>query len=435
MKKSIILVFAAMAAITTNAQMRVWVNGQIHYEENLSEIDSITFVKPVVQPENTTEQIDTTLTVTPHEIFLNENKPSALLTVSLEPADPTLTISWSSTDTTVATVTSRGFVESVGYGDCYIIAQAGTLKDSCLIKVRRLTESLVFNTALVWDIDTTYARDPETGVYRVDTIKTSNGSVWYVYPALATLRVFSEGFYVNNSGFIDGIEKGAILDIEAPMYYGTEYLNPEFGYGVQFILGEWSVVPSPSGETHVGAAASIDEAEYLKQLKSFIADYNAGSKSYGQYLKAAGQCITGAHISVLKYNQESGDYVNSYIPDGLCGNAVVSLGDASPVSNYMRQLDYSYVEYKTFALDTVFGERLVTGLNLGYDADKEEIFLNDETVHYSETIISTFGELPSAESKAAMKPLHMPVISENPELKASLEKQVKEKNIKVIKVR
>ena len=49
MKKSIILVFAAMAAITTNAQMRVWVNGQIHYEENLSEIDSITFVKPVVQ--------------------------------------------------------------------------------------------------------------------------------------------------------------------------------------------------------------------------------------------------------------------------------------------------------------------------------------------------------------------------------------------------
>lgn len=45
MKKFLIIVMAAMFAVSLSAQMRVWVGGQVDYEKDLSQIDSITFVK------------------------------------------------------------------------------------------------------------------------------------------------------------------------------------------------------------------------------------------------------------------------------------------------------------------------------------------------------------------------------------------------------
>ena len=99
----------------------------------------------------------------------------------------------------------------------------------------------------------------------------------------------------------------------------------------------------------------------------------------------------------------------------------------------MRMLDFSIVTFRPFEMDTVFGSNLVSGLNLGWDDETETIYLNDEEIHFADAITSQYGEIPTGEEAPAMKPAHMPVISENPALKASIEKQIKDKNIRVIR--
>lgn len=368
------------------------------------------------------------LVVNPHEVTLNDEETSIRLSATLTPNDPTAKIVWSTSDSLVATVTSRGVVEAQGYGVCYIYASVGDLKDSCRVHVKTWLESLIFNNAALASADTTYARDPKTGEYKVDTVEASTGEVFYCYLSMATYYIFSDGFYVNNNGDFDGTETGAILEVHAPMWYGTKYLNP--GGGVKFSLGEWGVNAKYDGQTpHLGAPATIDEAEYVKQMKLFLEEFNAGGTGYGQYLKAAGATVEGATVFAMEYDAEDGKYYNSYIPDALCEYAYFSIGDQSPVSDYMRKLDFSEVQYRAFAMDTVFGSHLTTGLNLGYNEETDQIYLNDEEVHFNPSVISTYGTIPSEEGKAEIAkptPMHMKALFETEEDKARFEQQLKD---------
>lgn len=384
------------------------------------------------KPVDPTPGGDVKIVVNPHEVVLTAEEPTIRLSATLNPADASATIVWSSSDTLIATVTNRGVVDAVAYGDCYIYASVGDAKDSCHVIVKSYLESLIFNGAVMARADTTYARDPETGEYKVDTIEASDGSQWRVYLSMATLWVFSDGFYINNAGEFDGTEQGALLEIQAPIYYGTKYLNPEQG-GVQFTLGEWGVFEHEGPKAHVGTPGALNETEYINQMKQFIEKYNAKDDGYANHLKAAGECVSGALLTLMEYDAEAEGYLNSYIPEALCEYAYFSLGAKSPASDIMRMLDFSEIVYKPLAMDTTFGANW--GLNIGYD-DKL-VYLNDEQVHYDESITSTYGEVPSDDESAvkARTPLNMPILSENPALMAKIEQQIKDKNIRVIRMK
>lgn len=384
------------------------------------------------KPVDPTPGGDVKIVVNPHEVVLTAEEPTIRLSATLTPADASATIVWSSSDTLIATVTNRGVVDAVAYGDCYIYASVGDAKDSCHVIVKSYLESLIFNGAVMAKADTTYARDPKTGEYKVDTIEASDGSQWRVYLSMATLWVFSDGFYINNSGDFDGTEKGALLEIQAPIYYGTKYLNPEQG-GVQFTLGEWGVFEREEPKAHVGTPGALNETEYINQMKQFIEKFNAKDAAYANHLKAAGECVSGAQLTIMEYDAEAEGYLSSYIPEALCENAYFSLGAASPASEYMRMLDFSEIVYKPLAKDTTFAANW--GLNIGYDG--ELVYLNDEQVHYDESITSTYGEVPSDDESAvkARTPLNMPILSENPALMAKIEQQIKDKNIRVIRMK
>ena len=169
------------------------------------------------KPVDPTPGGDVKIVVNPHEVVLTAEEPTIRLSATLNPADASATIVWSSSDTLIATVTNRGVVEAVDFGECYIYASVGDAKDSCHVIVKSYLESLIFNGAVMAKADTTYARDPETGEYKVDTIEASDGSQWRVYLSMATLWVFSDGFYINNAGEFHGTEQGALLEIQAPI--------------------------------------------------------------------------------------------------------------------------------------------------------------------------------------------------------------------------
>ena len=376
-------------------------------------------------PKNTPSGGDgklTAISVSPKTVVLNENDPSIRLACTLTPKDAKADVAWSSSDTTVAIVSKNGYVEAQGYGACYIYATAGEFKDSCYVEVKTYLESLLFNGAIVWSEDTTYALDTVTGKYRVDTIQSLDGDVYYAYKALALLYVFSDGMYVNNSGYLDGTEVGTILKIEAPMYYATKYLNNS-DRGTIFCLGEWGVVDDPIYMKQ-SAPATIDETAYWENAEGFVAAYNEGdaSSAYTVFLKAVGQAVGKPNLTIYTYNAEDPEnagYYSSWVPDAICTKANLYLNGNFPTSQYMCGMDYSDIYFTPFAGDW--------GMALNYDAEADQLSFEDKKIHFDEPIHSVYGEVP-AESKA-MQPIHARIITEEPEVAARLENQLKKLNV------
>lgn len=379
----------------------------------------------------------TGLSVSPKEIQLNENVTSAKLAAKLTPSDAKATVEWSSSDTTIATVTNKGYVEAMNYGECYIYAQVGDFKDSCHVVISTYLESIVFTGAIVFDVDTTLTLDTVTGKLRVDTIESSSGETYYCYPSMATVFVMTDGFYYNNSGRLDGAAVGTMLEIEAPMWYGSEYLNGE-GKGVQFSLGRWVVADTvKAGRMHQTLPGEVDEKEYIAQMKKFVDSFNADPSSgdYAQYLKAAGEAFNGPSLTTFEYTTDEtgeGGYSASYIPDAICEEALLYFGNSYSASRYMMSVDYGKVAFKGLAQDTVLGAHW--GLNFGYDAATDQISLSDENVYFSKTIISEYGQMPEANAQK-MEPMRINVLSEDPAMAASFLQQIKDKNIRVIRVK
>lgn len=378
----------------------------------------------------------TAISVSPKEVQLNENVRSAKLAVKFTPSDAKATAEWSSSDTTIATVTNKGYVEAMGYGQCCIYATVGEFKDSCKVTVSTYLESLIFTGAIVFDVDTTLTLDTVTNTVRIDTVESLSGNVYYCYPSIATLFVMTDGFYYNNSGYLDGSAVGTMLEIEAPMYYGPNYLNG--GKGVNFSLGTWVVADTvKENRMHQTLPGKLDETVYVDQMKKFIDAFNADPQgtAYAQYLQGASKAFSGPTLTTFTYDTDEtgeGGYSASYIPDALCEEAFLYLDDNYTASKYMMSVEYGKVAFKALEANMVFGTNW--GLDLDVDEATDAVILKDETVYYGETIVSEYGQMPESESMK-LKPSHVSVLSEDPAMAASFLQQIKDKNIRVIRVK
>lgn len=379
--------------------------------------------KPTDPTNPTDPTSEVSLTISPKELLLVLGDNPVSLTATLKPAVDGATIKWSSSNPDVATVTNRGYVEAVDYGECYIYASYNGLKDSCHVHVQTFLESAIFNGAIVWEEDTTYLKDDKTDEIPVFEIEASSGEKYKAYKALATLFVFSDGFYIDNSGHFAGTEEGVILEIEAPMYYASKYLNNS-DHNTVFCLGEWDVTDNVE-YMRQSEPGSIDEVEYIKQMKNFLAAFNAEDASYTNFLQAAAKAFKNPTLNSYKYEtDESGEggYYSSRIPEAICTKARMSLNGNFPASQYMCGMDYSEITYQQLAQDTAFEANW--GLNIGYN-DEQGVYLNDEQVHFYSPVTSTYGTVPSEAEAPALKPLRVPVIKENPILAAQIEEEFK----------
>lgn len=378
---------------------------------------------------------EASLTVTPKELVLVLGDSPISLTATLKPADAGKTIKWSSSNPDVVSVTNRGYVQALDYGDAYVYASVDGLKDSCYIHVQTFLESVVFNSAIELDEDTLYDLDKE-GKPIVYEIESSSGEKYRAYKSLATLAVFSEGFYVNASGKLDGSKEGVILEFQAPMYYATAYLN-NTDRGTIFCLGEWTVTPTPDPDRmKEGPATELDEVEYVAQMKNSINAIVAGEQTYVAYWQAAAKAIKNASLNYYWYDtddQGQGGYYSNYVPEAICNSARLSLNADFPASARMCGLDYCEVVYQQFAQDTVFGPTwdVNWGLNLGYNEETEEVYFNDEKVHFNPVTKSVYGNVPSEEAEAPAKVqgkhtlVSIPVNSEDKEMAAYIREQIR----------
>lgn len=381
---------------------------------------------PDQKKNNPSDTSVTAIKISPSEATLNLGE-SIRLDAALTPADATATVAWSSSDESVATVTEKGFVfaSDENYGECYIYAKVGDLKDSCLIKVLSPVSAVIFNSAFVGATDTTYYVDGD-GNPIIREIQASSGETYRAYIAQTTVEVFSDGFYVNNSGYLDGATEGVILELEAPMFYATAWLNGT-ERGTIFCLGEWVVSDTSDGYMRQCLPGSIDKATYMQQMKGFVSAFNADPEDggYVTFLKGAAAAIKNPTLSTYWVENIDGQtgYVSSYIPDAICQSARFSLNANFPVSDYMCGLDYSEVKFQVLSQDTVFGYNW--GVNLNYNAETGQIGFNDEEVHFDAPLISKYNEVP-AEAPAVnrVKAVNATMLLEHPEMAARVREQI-----------
>ncbi|MBQ9295941.1 MAG: Ig-like domain-containing protein [Paludibacteraceae bacterium] len=386
------------------------------------------------EPGKTTGNVEA-VTINPREVVLTANEPSVRLGVTLTPEDASATVVWSSSDTTIATVTNRGVVDAQGHGECYIYAAVGDIKDSCYVAVKTFLESIVFTQAYL-GVDTTYALDTVTGQYVVDTIKASDGTMYPAYKALAKWELYSDGFYIDNTRHLAGTQEGVILEIEAPMYYSTGYLLHQ-DRGTIFGLGDWAISTKDyKDDTKASKPGYVDETEYLATLKQFVEAYNAKDASYSNFLQAAANYVHNPALHTYSYETEDvpqAGYYGSYIPDAIVKEGHWAIdNNADGASDYMYKLEYSTMTFTE--LDGLFG------LNVEATQDAQGAYsytILDDEIHYADPITATYGVIPPEDQLKAKRftPIAAPAKCDDMQFKASLDKQLKDKNIRVIRVK
>ncbi len=339
----------------------------------------------------------TGLTVTPNELTFAEDDEAQRLSVAFTPSGATATVTWTSTDTTVATVNDKGLVTPVYYGETKIIATAGKYSDTCYVTVKSFLETLVFNNAIIWDYDTLAIDGGQ-----IHEIESSGGTKYKAYLTKGLVRVFAEGLYVNNSGYIDGAKKGAILEFYAPFYLVTNYLNGGNG-GIQFSLGDWAVSDQyEENMAHVGLPTVLDSTAFISSMESVVSKINSGDDTYGSDIKAAGECFSNAVLRIWEYTTDEsgkGGYSYSYVPDAVVLGGVFSCAE-SKTYKYMLGLDYSLFIYKSLS-------GYYYGCNLTVNETQDALLWVDKYIHFDDEITSTYGTLPSEEApKLVAMPAH-----------------------------
>lgn len=380
----------------------------------------------------------TGITVTPSELSMVPGD-GARLKVTAVPTtatlDETVVITWESSDTTVATVTDKGAVTAVGYGKANITATYGEYKAICSVWVKTYFESLVFTQAIVWDIDTTGCP--------IDTITASDSTEYVCYLANAELWLCADGFYVNESGYLDGGELASYIAVKAPMYYAPADLNPEIGHGTKFCLGEWALaeLPEDSIEAQVGAPGQLNEEEYMAYMDMAVQYYNAGDMNMfytallyaGADPRTGSTSITGATMNTMQFqvteSNPEGGYYSSYIPDGIVTEGLLSL-NAEGISPFMCGMDYNYLKFREFE-NTVYW----WGCNWLENEDGTQLSWGDEKImHWGEEVVYQLGELPTAEAARKLEPIHAPIMKiDYPEVAERIENQLKQRNTLVKK--
>ena len=370
---------------------------------------------------------DVTIALSPAELVLSEGGDESKLTVTKTPSDATIDpYVWESSDTLVAVVNDRGLVTSRNAGECVITVTSGNLKAECKVTVKSFLETLQFTLGTLWDVDSTYAQG------KVDTIEASDGTTYPAYKALAEIWLFSAGFYVNNSGYLDGAENAALIKIKAPMYYSTAYLlNAD--KGIIFSLGDWIVtdVDTLQGRSHVGEPGKLDENTYLTGLRSFFDGYfgedvEKQKEGYNTALTA----FSGAVIEELYYDvDESGEggYRSNLFPSAIVTSAQLSFPGGNATYNYMYDMDYCFAHAEV--LDpSWFGAELLTE-----EKDGEEYYAGiGNKILWANPIDYAYGEIPAEAMK--YKPLNMPVMTiDYPEVAERIKSQLKDSKVLIRK--
>ena len=124
----------------------------------------------------------------------------------------------------------------IAAGTAYItVTEAGGQTAQSEIRVTSYLESFSFGQAMVYG----WHPADSAGLPILD-IESSSGAIYKGYAMPTDFMVFSEGFYVNESGRYDGAEEALVITMPSYIYWAPANLND--GKGTIFCLGQWKIL-------------------------------------------------------------------------------------------------------------------------------------------------------------------------------------------------
>lgn len=321
---------------------------------------------------------------------------------------------WTSSDTTVAKVSTAGVVTGVDYGEADITVVSGTREATCRVEVKTYMETLTFPLAVIWDLDTESLDSlPDTTVVR------KSGEYHCVW-AIAEIRLCSEGLYVDNDGKPTGADEGVMMTVYSPVLYDSVKKT-------QFVLGDYEILPAADYKVEQNIApGGIDEAayKYYSEIaaKNYVAyEYYGDTTVIGSLIQAwqyMGICPY-APMKYLYYSagetEDDSGYYGTYYPFGYANSGVFAL-EANESLEAMCTVSYADIKASYWDDATFFGW-IPTNEELPENPDDlvwEYVGATDVTYAH--------GTLPTSGVKE-LKEVRVPVIKRDyPQMAAQMEK-------------
>ncbi len=415
MKKISLLLFALVATMSMNAEnftkLRVWIDGT-KVEFPLTMVDSLTFYTTSV----------TGLTVHPSELTLQVNDSPIRLTYETEPVGVNVDLVWESSDESVATVSDNGIVTPVGIGTANITA---TVKDTevqgvCQVKVTSFEEGLVFTECY---LGLTALDEANTYTFEHRSLGTINAHV-----GLGRVQLFTEGFYFNASGDLDGAQQGGWIIFNTPIALAYANENPnnpnmaQFPNGVTFSLGDYYITnahgtatrtytmvnyndetievvlpvdANGSPLTHVAYPTKVDNDTFMTYMNAWLASYNEEgdftTENYKDFAYAGIYGFEGPTLNLMQYVSDEGEYDSypnwlwRYVPNAIITDGELYISGETGSSKYMDLIDYMNVDVQFVLTDSIGFPGVFTEYNKqtgGYSFKSTRVELGD-TINYT----------------------------------------------------
>lgn len=337
---------------------------------------------------------------------------------------------WKTSDSTVVTVDGNGSI----IADEYNVGKAtitATYKDSvayCEVEVKPFLLTTTFTNCCLLDVDT-------AGCDSVYEIEAGSGGTYRCYRANATMGIFSDGFYINDEGYLDGVEQGVLVEVSAPMYYATKGLNPGQSGGIVFSLGTWGVGQEwwDADYDMAGQPGYIEsEADYTNIIKTlFEAILEDDNTAASNSMKAAGALCKGTNLNIYTYSYDAetqqGGYSYSYISDAFVTRAIFQVLADEGASGNMNKLDSVSINAKQLSQDTYWG----LGVDLEIDEQAGTVkLLSDKVLWEKEELvfeyISDKAAAPARKANLGKTPVKANILSEkNPAAYSRIKEDMK----------
>lgn len=269
----------------------------------------------------------TAISVSPSTVSFSSASETQRLAVSVTPRDSSDTVTWISSNPSVATVNNAGLVTPIANGTCTITATAGTVSDTCSVTVSGIVRSFDVINSLTHVTNSNSSKRVAEGDSYSATLSADAG-YW-----ITTVVITMDGDDVTSTAYSNGVINIASVNGEITIYavalemtiISTNWTRGSLGNTGTYINQKWY-------------GAEVTDMITMGANQTLVI-YSTDPNWTTNYTGTDGNGKTGNNCLCCFYqNASSPSYINPVITVTNEKSILTFSSDTSKVSNYSKTI-------------------------------------------------------------------------------------------------